>query len=167
MNVIARIVTGLIISLFSFPICLQAGLSFTPTVDISAAQASAYESPAAPAGQSRNAIFVVSRRCCTAKSLTVAYTINGTAANGIDYLRLSGSVTIPAGRQTARVMVKPIDDGFIDPQETVVLTLRPGSGYTLRGRTKAKAVIADSGSRGGGDGFISPGGSFPPPSPLP
>ena len=36
--------------------------------------------------------FTVTRSGDTAEALTVAYTVNGTATNGVDYVELSGTV---------------------------------------------------------------------------
>lgn len=71
------------------------------------------------------AVFKVRRTGATNTDVTVAYSISGTASNGVDYLELPGTVTIPAGRRSAEIVVVPIDDEEIEPVETVVLTLLP------------------------------------------
>ena len=53
-----------------------------------------------------NGVFTVSRTGNTGSTLTVNYSISGTATNGADYTSLSGSVTIAAGSATA-TMWKP------------------------------------------------------------
>ena len=57
--------------------------------------------------------------------LTVFYRVGGTAANGVDYDKLSGEVTIPALSATAEIVVNAIDDDFSEGTETVVLKLQP------------------------------------------
>jgi len=69
------------------------------------------------------ATFVVRRSGPTNESLLVTYRIGGSASNGIDYLELSGSLTIPAGEHRARIVVTPIDDKIKEGPETVVLEL--------------------------------------------
>ncbi|WP_410005999.1 discoidin domain-containing protein [Aequorivita nionensis] len=63
--------------------------------------------------------------------LTINYTIGGTATPGSDYSALSGTITIPTGQQTGSLIITPIDDTEIEPDETVVLTLSSGAGYTI------------------------------------
>ena len=59
--------------------------------------------------------------------LTVPYDIGGTASNGVDYVALPGSVTIPAGELRALITIVPIDDGPPDVNKTVILTLTPST----------------------------------------
>src|SRR5437764_13212418 len=66
-------------------------------------------------------VFTISRTGDTSKSLTVNFTLTGTATNGTDYDSLSLSATIPAGQVSTFVTVKPKDDAIVDPNETVIL----------------------------------------------
>ncbi|MGC8742655.1 MAG: Ig-like domain-containing protein [Verrucomicrobiia bacterium] len=63
--------------------------------------------------------------------LRVAYSISGTASNGVDYQRITDSITIPSGADSAIVTIIPIDDNLIEPTETVVLTLRESADYAF------------------------------------
>ncbi len=96
----------------------------------------------------KNATFTVRRAGGTNDDLTVAYKIGGTATNGVDYVALLGTVTIPAGQRTAEITVVPIDDGIPDPSQTVVLALTPATNsppdYLLGFPRRAAAVILDS-----------------------
>ncbi len=69
------------------------------------------------------AAFQVRRYGPTNADLTVFYSIAGTASNGIDYVELPGSVTIPAGRRGTQIVVVPIDDAVAESLESIVLTL--------------------------------------------
>jgi len=71
----------------------------------------------------RTATFTVRRFGDTNSDLTVRYDIGGTASNGVDYVTLPGTVTIPAGERRALIPVVPIDDGPPDVNKTVILTL--------------------------------------------
>src|SRR5207244_194259 len=51
-----------------------------------------------------NGVFRVSRTGSTAQPLLVNYSIGGTARNGVNYQRLPGSVTIPTGTNSARIV---------------------------------------------------------------
>jgi len=74
--------------------------------------------------------------------LTVNYGILGTATGGVDYVLPSGSVFIPQGGTSAVVDIEVIDDSIMEPTETVILTLSPGTGYTV-GNGSATIGIED------------------------
>ncbi len=57
---------------------------------------------------------------------TINYTIGGTAANGIDYPSIPASVTIPAGQDSAAVVISPFFNGISDGIKTVILTYTNG-----------------------------------------
>lgn len=59
----------------------------------------------------------------TGSPITVNYSGFGTAANGMDYTTLTGSVVIAAGAQTATIDVTPVNDALLESAETVVVTL--------------------------------------------
>jgi gliding motility-associated-like protein len=62
-------------------------------------------------------------------SITVNYTISGTATNTLDYstLPLSGSITIPAGQTDVTLAAAVIQDGIADGSETVIMDIdNPG-----------------------------------------
>ena len=94
----------------------------------------------------KNASFTVRRFGATNDDLNVTYDIGGSGSNGVDYVPLSGSVTIPAGERKATVTVIPLDDGPPDITSTVVLKLTPGTNYVVGFPSRAAAVILDSGS---------------------
>jgi hypothetical protein len=93
----------------------------------------------------KNAIFTVRRIGDTNDDVTVDYRIGGTASNGVDYVALPGSVTIPAGQRTALITVVPIDDGPPDITSTVILKLEPSAttNYVLGLPRAAGAIILD------------------------
>ncbi|HEV2436245.1 MAG TPA: Ig-like domain-containing protein [Verrucomicrobiae bacterium] len=99
----------------------------------------------------KTATFTVRRFGDTNGDLTVPYDISGTASNGVDYVALPGSVTIPAGERRALITIVPIDDGPPDVNKTVVLTLLPDMqmnplpGYVLGFPRRAAAIIMDQG----------------------
>lgn len=65
----------------------------------------------------------------TSYPLFVAYTIGGTAQNGVDYRPLLGTLEIPAGKRSAKLVVQPIADGEVEEAETIELGLLPDYGY--------------------------------------
>jgi len=78
-----------------------------------------------------NLIYTFTRSGVTTNSLTVNYSISGTATNGNDYTLLPTSVTFAANATTATVTVDPTADTTVESDETVVLTLAAGTGYTI------------------------------------
>lgn len=56
-------------------------------------------------------------------ALTVTYQMTGTATNGLDYVELSGTVTLLAGETDTNISIQPLFDGRLEGVETVVLTL--------------------------------------------
>jgi hypothetical protein len=91
---------------------------------------SASGDPTSPSWRTNNcsgtntATFSVRRSGPTNSPLTVSYTIGGTASNGIDYVTLSGHVTIAAGHRSVRIEVIPIEDSIREHTETVVVRLQ-------------------------------------------
>lgn len=92
----------------------------------------------------KNATFTVHRFGATNDPVTVNYSIGGTASNGVDYVTLPGSVSIPAGERSAEITVVPIDDGPPDVTSTVILKLTPDTNYVIGFPPKAAAIILDS-----------------------
>jgi hypothetical protein len=96
----------------------------------------------------KNATFSVYRSGETNGTLTVTYSIGGTASNGVDYVTLPGVVTIPAGQRLVMIPVVPIDDGPPDLNSTVILTLTPLTSpvpaYLVGSPASAAALILDS-----------------------
>jgi subtilase family serine protease len=78
-----------------------------------------------------NGTFTISRDVATDAAIVVNFTVAGTATRGSDYLTLPTTATIPAGAVSVDVPVVPIDDSSLEVNQTVVLTLRSGSGYVL------------------------------------
>ena len=94
--------------------------------------------------------FTLTRTGDTTSALAVNFTIGGTATNGADYPTLASPVTIPAGQSTATITIAPIADGVVEPEETVVLTLAAGAGYTVIAPNAATVrILAQPGTGGG------------------
>lgn len=96
----------------------------------------------------KTATFTVRRWGDTNNSLTVPYAVSGTASNGVDYIALSGAVTIPPGERRALIPIIPIDDGPPDVNSTVILTLTSSTNippdYVVGYPYRAAAIIIDS-----------------------
>jgi hypothetical protein len=70
-----------------------------------------------------SAQFAIRRDVAAHDSLTVFFTLGGTAGNGGDYVFITNQVTIPAGATQALVHVAPRLDNLIEPTETVELLI--------------------------------------------
>ncbi|HEU0009181.1 MAG TPA: Calx-beta domain-containing protein [Verrucomicrobiae bacterium] len=76
--------------------------------------------------------FRFSLKGSVAGSVTVNYTITGTATSGSDFNALPGSVSIPGnGVNTVEVTVTPINDALAEELETITLTITPAAGYQV------------------------------------
>ncbi|MGQ0849140.1 MAG: Calx-beta domain-containing protein [Actinomycetota bacterium] len=109
-----------------------------PVVTVNASDDSASES-----GPSTGT-FTFSRTGDLSGALTVNYSIGGSATNGSDYAALLGTVVIPASASTATVVVTPVDDALVEGQETVILTVAAGTGYSIGSPNSDDVKIADN-----------------------
>lgn len=75
---------------------------------------------------------------------TVDFGVSGTATAGSDYPAISPlSVTFPIGATAQTVLVTPSSDTTLEADETIVLNLQAGVGYTLGGSTVATGTIVN------------------------
>jgi hypothetical protein len=88
-----------------------------------------------------NLVYTFTRSGVTTNALTVNYTVGGTATNGTDYTSIPTSVTFAANSATATVIVDPTADTTVEPDETVILTLATGTGYTVWTTTPVTGTI--------------------------
>ncbi|MCW5645718.1 MAG: putative Ig domain-containing protein, partial [Sphingopyxis sp.] len=88
-----------------------------------------------------NLVFTVALNAASASPVTVNYTVGGTATNGADYAPIGTSVLFPAGTTSQTIIVNPNSDGTIEPDETVILTLAAGAGYTVGTPSTATGTI--------------------------
>lgn len=70
-------------------------------------------------------LCTVTRTGDTTASLAVAYSVlgTGTATAGTDYLSLPGTVTIPAGAESASFEITPVNDSLAEVTETVRVSI--------------------------------------------
>jgi uncharacterized delta-60 repeat protein len=74
--------------------------------------------------------------------LTVSYTVGGTAKTGVDYRALPGILTIPGGRSSAVINVKPVAGGPEHGNRKVTVTLVPTAAYATKPKADASVVVA-------------------------
>ncbi|MEY4066032.1 MAG: hypothetical protein RIR26_2240, partial [Pseudomonadota bacterium] len=111
----------------------------TPVVVVSLSQISVEED----GGDSL--VFEVSRSIINDSPLTVNYTLSGTAQNGTDFSGFSSSqtqsVTIEANKGVGQIRIIPTADSLVEQNESVVITLSSGAGYTLGGANSVEGTI--------------------------
>ncbi|MBO1048752.1 MAG: hypothetical protein HEQ10_13875 [Dolichospermum sp. DEX182a] len=111
------------------------------SITVSATDANAGETVSG--GTPNLGIFTLTRTASDVNP-TVNYTITGTAANGTDYLQLTGTATFAPGSTTTTITVTPTDDFIFEGNETVILTLATGTGYNIGTAQTATVTIADN-----------------------
>jgi fibronectin type 3 domain-containing protein len=89
-------------------------------------------------------VFAVKRQGDSSADLRVFFDVSGSATPGEDFDDPGDSVTILAGKTSARINVQPNDDSADESDESVVLTLRPDSAYKISpSLTSASGQIED------------------------
>jgi acetyl esterase/lipase len=134
--------TALDSTVFAF---LDGALGSLPAVQVSVAADLPNASEAGAHGR-----FTLSRTGSTAAPLPVAYALAGTATPAADYTAPASPATIPAGASSVTVDVAPVQDGLVEGDETVVLSLASRPGYRVDSAHPAATVtIADDESAAG------------------
>ena len=99
-----------------------------------------------------NMVYTFTRTGFTVPALTVNFTVGGTAifappdtdytqTGAATFTNTSGSVTFLAGSSTATITVDPFGDADPEPDETVILTLTAGTGYSVGSPGSATGTI--------------------------
>lgn len=102
-------------------------------------------------------------------TISVNYSVSGSAAAGVDYASLPGTVLIPAGEDSAPLVFLPISDKALEPDESVIVTLNvpicpaifppPPNCYLISKSDTARVVIRGDGiedTKGGRVALITP-----------
>ncbi|MCP2731758.1 S8 family serine peptidase [Limnofasciculus baicalensis] len=95
--------------------------------------------------------FTVFRSGSSKNQLTVSYEIDlspvGTkppATNGVDYEKLTGTITIPAGADSVKIPIITLDDSDAELPEIVKLKLKENNGYQVGNSNVDWLLIADT-----------------------
>ena len=123
-----------------------------PAAEPAASFASASSNPAEDAGTHK---VMVNLAPAPSGGLTLSYTVDGTATagSGQDFtIQSAGTLSVAAGATSAAVPVGIHDDVSVEGDETVVLTLTDGTGYTLGDTTAHTFTIADNDASAGTPG---------------
>ncbi len=109
----------------------------TIDVSISANVPDAYKFGALPGS------FVVTCVGGSDLSLVVNYAISGTASNGFNYSSITNFVTC-ADSAPSNIVITPLQDGVVDGDKTVVLTLSNSTVYNLGSPASATVTVHDT-----------------------
>jgi hypothetical protein len=108
-----------------------------PTISVEATDAAASES-------GDTGTFTFTRSGDPGVSLTVLYSVGGTATAGQDYTNtVSTQVTFNPGQTTATRTVTPFLDALVEGDESVTITLQPGQ-YVIGAQNTGTVTIADN-----------------------
>ena len=106
-----------------------------PSVTISVSPAAVAEDGAT------NLVYTFTLNQPSLSAISVGYTVTGTATFGVDYAAAPSPLVIPAGSTTGTLLVDPAADATIEANETVIITLAAGAGYTVGVPNSATGTI--------------------------
>ena len=76
--------------------------------------------------------------------VAVKYSVGGTATSGDDFTALSGLVQVAAGATSVDIPVSIIDDALQERDETVILRLKPATGYAVGAPNVHRLTVEDN-----------------------
>ncbi|HYJ85157.1 MAG TPA: Calx-beta domain-containing protein, partial [Pyrinomonadaceae bacterium] len=95
-------------------------------------------------------VYTFTREGPTTDSLTVSFSVTGSATFSTDYTQSgaatfngTGTVVIPSGSASAAVTVDPTPDSSVEADETVILTVTSGTGYEAGTPASASGTITN------------------------
>lgn len=78
------------------------------------------------------------------QTVTVPFTVTGTASAGSDFTLTASPLTIPAGTQQVAATISVIGDTVNEENETIILTMGTPTNATASGNTTTTATITDN-----------------------
>ncbi|MCT8357430.1 putative Ig domain-containing protein [Xanthomonas citri pv. anacardii] len=88
-----------------------------------------------------NLLYTVTLDQPSPSALSIGFGVSGTATSGTDYAAVSSPLVIAAGQTTGTITINPTADTTVEPDETVVISLNTGSGYTVGSPNSATGTI--------------------------
>ncbi|WP_207301633.1 putative Ig domain-containing protein [Xanthomonas vasicola] len=88
-----------------------------------------------------NLLYTVTLDQPSPSALSIGFGVSGTATSGTDYAAMSSPLVIAAGQTTGTITIDPTADTTVEPDETVVISLNTGSGYTVGSPNSATGTI--------------------------
>ncbi len=90
---------------------------------------------------SANLVYTVTLSQASPSALSIGFSVGGTATSGTDYAAVNSPLVIAAGQTSGTITVDPTPDTTVEPDETVVISLNAGSGYTVGSPSSATGTI--------------------------
>ncbi|WP_369944859.1 putative Ig domain-containing protein [Xanthomonas medicagonis] len=90
---------------------------------------------------SANLVYTVTLDQPSPSALSIGFSVGGTATSGTDYAAVNSPLVIAANQTTGTITVDPTPDTTVEPDETVVISLNAGSGYTVGSPNSATGTI--------------------------
>lgn len=106
-----------------------------PTASIGVSPASVSEDGAT------NLVYTVTLSQAPVSAVSVGFNVGGTATSGTDYAAVSSPLVIAAGQTTGTITINPTADSTVEPDETVLIGLSAGTGYTVGSPSSATGTI--------------------------
>jgi len=120
-----------------FPISFSVASSPLTTVTIASNKNNILEN-------TETAVVTFTHNGTTQNSLTINYTITGSATNGGDYQQISPTITIPSGTNNTTLQIIPLDDLAVEGTENLTLTITPTAFYTTNQQNTTTINITDN-----------------------
>ncbi len=119
------------------------------TLTISNSDVNISVSPASTSENGAGNLVYTIQRNCTLNAVTINFSVGGTATFNTDYGQsgattfnaASGTVTMGVGVPSVIITVDPSGDSDYEPNETVILTITGGTGYTVGTNSAATGTI--------------------------
>ncbi|OLP52322.1 beta strand repeat-containing protein [Allorhizobium taibaishanense] len=106
-----------------------------PTATVSVSPSSVAEDGAP------NLVYTVTLSQAPVSALSIGFSVSGTATSGTDYATVSSPLVIAGGTTSGTITVNPTADSTVEPDETVVISLNAGTGYTVGSPNSATGTI--------------------------
>ncbi|MBB4128700.1 uncharacterized protein YhjY with autotransporter beta-barrel domain [Xanthomonas translucens] len=90
---------------------------------------------------SANLVYTVTLDQPSVSALSIGFSVGGTATSGTDYATVNSPLVIAAGQTSGTITVNPTPDTTVEPDETVVISLNAGTGYTVGSPNNATGTI--------------------------
>jgi len=90
-----------------------------------------------------NLVYTVTLDQAPVNATSVAFNVGGSATSGNDYAAVSSPLVIAAGQTSGTITINPTADSTVEPDETVVISLASGSGYSVGSPDSATGTIAN------------------------
>ncbi len=119
-------------------------LAEAPTISVVAADASATRPGTSTDAGSDTGTFTVTRSGTTTGTTTAHLSLGGSAIIGTDYSVIGNSVTFAPGETSKTITVTPLGGVQAAGGTTVIVTVAPGTDYTVGSPSNGTVTIADS-----------------------